>query len=304
MSEVVSINTQEKFEVKKIQQKEKIKKIIKIILIYGFLTVLALYILFPLYWMFNSAFKTYKEFISVPPTFLPLKPTFDNFKEALTNENTPLLRFIGNTILVGAISTALTLITTILSAFAFARLKFKGSSILFALLLSTMMIPGEMYVITNYVTVTNMGLYDTYAALIVPFIISIFYIFLLRQTFKQIPNELYLAAKVDGKSDWQYLWRVMVPIAKPTLITVTILKMLGTWNAYVWPNLVTHGNSDKKLISQGLRELATNVGMGDLIPHHEITMAASLIVSLPILIVFIVLRKYIMRGVGRSGTKG
>ncbi len=286
-----------------IEKRERYKSIAKKIAIYGFLTSVALYILLPLYWMLVSGLKTYQEYLITPPTLIPNNPTLDNFITVLTDENNPILLYMKNTLVVGIISTIGTLITTILAAFAFSKLNFKGSGAVFGLLLSTMMIPGEMYVITNYITVSNLGWYDTFAALIVPFIVSVFYVYLLRQAFMQIPNELYLAAKVDGKSDWQFLWKVMVPMCKPTIITITILKIIGSWNAYVWPELVTTSQS-VKMISGGLRNIADLIGEADIIPHDEITMAASLIVSVPVIVAFILLRKYIMSGVGRSGTKG
>ncbi len=290
----------------KIEHAEKMaryKEVAKKILIYSFLISVAIYILLPLYWMLASSLKTYEEYIKTPPTLWPHKIIFDNFVTVLTDEANPILLYMKNTLIVGIISTIGTLITTILAAFVFAKLDFKGSTFVFALLLSTMMIPGEMYVITNYITISNLGWYDQFAALIVPFIVSVFYIFLLRQAFMQIPNELYLAAKVDGKTDWQYLWRIMVPMCKPTLITIIILKMIGSWNAYVWPELVTSSKS-MKMISGGLRNIADLIGEADIIPHDEVTMAASLIVSVPVIVAFIILRKYIMTGVGRSGTKG
>ncbi len=303
MSEKTNKKNVNTLDSKTLKKQEKTKKIIKLTLIYAFLTMTAIYILLPLYWMLNTSLKTYEEFWRYPLRLFPHNPTLDNFKQILNNNETPLLKYMLNTVVVGIVSTTLVLTTTILSAFSFARLKFKGSSLLFTLILSTMMIPTEMYIITNFVTISNLGWYDTHTALIVPSMVSVFYIFLLTQSFKQIPDELYLAAKVDGKSDWQYLWRVMVPIAKPTIITITILKILTTWNSYIWPNLVS--NSDNTtLISVGLKKIAQNINDGDLIPHHELEMAGALLVSIPILILFTVLRKHIMQGVGRSGTKG
>ena len=212
--------------------------------------------------------------------------------------------YLRNTLIVGVISTLGTLITTIFAAFAFARLEFKGRDLMFSILLMTMMIPGEMMVITNYITVSNLGwLKDAtgvFTSMIVPFWISVFYIYLLRQNFKQIPNELYLAAKVDGKSDWQYLWKVMVPLAKPTLITIFILKLMGAWNSYVWPNLVAD-KEQYRLISNGLRSSFSTV-TGE--PQYGLQMAATVLVTVPLLLLFIFFRKYIMRGVGRAGIKG
>ena len=207
-----------------------------------------------------------------------------------------------NTVIVGVVSTILSLVVTILSAFAFARLEFKGKNILFGALLATMMIPGEMFTITNYITVVKFQWLNTYTALIVPFLVSVFYIYLLRQNFMQIPNELYLAAKVDGTSDFKYLCKVMIPLALPTIISITILKMMGAWNSYVWPRLVANDEMHK-LVSNGLRGLAfTDAATNE--TNYPQQMAAVAIVSAPLFAVFIFLRKYIMKGVSRSGIKG
>ena len=187
-----------------------------------------------------------------------------------------------------------------LSAFAFARLEFKGKNALFAALLATMMIPGELFTITNYITVANLNWLNTYVVLIVPFLVSVFYIYLLRQNFMQIPNELYLAAKIDGTSDIKYLWKVMIPLSLPTLISITILKMMGAWNSYIWPRLVANDDAHK-LITNGLRNAFTE-STGDV--NYPVQMAAVAIVSFPLFLVFIFLRKYIMKGVSRSGIKG
>jgi ABC-type glycerol-3-phosphate transport system permease component len=222
-----------------------------------------------------------------------------NFKEALTKADFGL--YIKNTLIVAFTTTIGTVFTTILAAFAFSRLEFKGREMIFTTLLMTMMVPGELYVITNFVTISNtFHWYNTFEALIVPFITDVFYIFFLRQTFKQIPDSLYKAAKVDGCSDLKFLMRVMIPIAMPTLITITILNALGTWNAYVWPRLVTE--SDHYLVSIALRTSFTNSATQ--MTDYRLQMAAATIITVPILIVFLFARKYIMRGVGRSGTKG
>ena len=197
-------------------------------------------------------------------------------------------------------STILSLIITVLSAFAFARLEFKGKNALFAFLLATMMIPGELFTITNYQTVFYLGWMKTFTVLIVPFLVSVFYIYLLRQNFLQIPNELYLAAKVDGTSDLKYLWRVMIPLSLPNLISITILKMMGAWNSYMWPRLVANDNAHR-LITNGLRTAFTDASGNTDIP---VQMAAVAVVSLPLFLVFVFLRKYIMKGVSRSGIKG
>ena len=232
------------------------------------------------------------------PTFWPKKILFSNYSEAFTTANLGSL-FI-NTMIVGVSSTLLSLIITVLSAFAFARLEFKGRDTMFTLLLATMMIPGELFTITNYTTVTQLNWMNTYTVLIVPFLVSVFYIFLLRQNFLQIPNELYLAAKVDGTSDLKYLWKVMVPLALPTLISITILKMMGAWNSYMWPRLVANDEAHR-LITNGLRNAFTTT-TGDV--NYPVQMAAVALVSAPLFLVFIFLRKYIMAGVSRSGIKG
>jgi multiple sugar transport system permease protein len=193
------------------------------------------------------------------------------------------------------------MVTTVLAAFAFARLNFKGKEVLFSILLATMMIPGEIFVITNYATVSSLGWKNTYTALVLPFMVSVFYIFFLRQTFRQIPNELYLAAKVDGTGDFKYLWKVMIPMAKSTITSILILSMMGTWNAYVWPNLVA-GDDNMLLVSNGLMKIFA--ATDETKPMVAYQMAAAVLVTLPLLVVFLLLRKQIMNGVSRSGIKG
>jgi multiple sugar transport system permease protein len=265
---------------------------------YLFLCTMALIVLFPFYWMIISSLKTLEEYRLNVPTFWPKKIMFSNYAEAFTAANLGTL-FI-NTMIVGVSSTLLSLVITVISAFAFARLEFKGRDTLFTLLLATMMIPGELFTITNYTTVTQLNWMNTYTVLIVPFLVSVFYIFLLRQNFLQIPNELYLAAKVDGTSDIKYLWKVMVPLALPTLISITILKMMGAWNSYMWPRLVANDEAHR-LITNGLRNAFTTTS-GDV--NYPVQMAAVALVSAPLFLVFIFLRKYIMAGVSRSGIKG
>ena len=265
---------------------------------YAFLIIMALIVLFPFYWMIISSLKTLDEYRLSVPTFWPKRIMFSNYAEAFTTAN--LGRLFINTMIVGVSSTLLSLIITVLSAFAFARLEFKGRETLFTLLLATMMIPGELFTITNYTTVTRLNWMNTYTVLIVPFLVSVFYIYLLRQNFLQIPNELYLAAKVDGTSDIKYLWKVMVPLALPTLISITILKMMGAWNTYMWPRLVANDEAHR-LITNGLRNAFTTTS-GDV--NYPVQMAAVALVSAPLFLVFIFLRKYIMAGVSRSGIKG
>ena len=284
---------------------------------YVFLLLMALIVLFPFYWMIISSLKTLEEYRLSVPTFWPQRVMVSNYVDAFTTANLGTL-FV-NTMIVGVISTLLSLVITVLSAFAFARLEFKGRDAMFGLLLGTMMIPGELFTITNYGTVNNfLGLAtlgkelgldwmvqmgdwtNTFTVLIVPFLVSVFYIYLLRQNFLQIPNELYLAAKVDGTSDLKYLWKVMVPLSLPTLISITILKMMGAWNSYIWPRLVANDEAHR-LITNGLRNAFTETS-GDV--NYPVQMAAVAIVSAPLFLVFVFLRKYIMAGVSRSGIKG
>ena len=285
-------------DMQKISVKQKIGKVIVLVLIYAFLIFMAIAVLFPFYWMLNSSLKSLDEYRMSIPTFWPKQVLFSNYSTAFTTAN--LGRLFINTLYVGLVSTILSLVITVLSAFAFARLEFKGKNILFAGLLATMMIPGELFTITNYITVSNLGWKNTYTVLIVPFLVSVFYIYLLRQNFLQIPNELYLAAKVDGTSDIKYLWKVMIPLSLPTLISITILKMMGAWNSYIWPRLVANDEAHQ-LITNGLRNAFTET-TGDV--NYPVQMAAVAIVSLPLFLVFIFLRKYIMKGVSRSGIKG
>lgn len=265
---------------------------------YAFLIFMALVVLFPFYWMINSSLKSLEECRQSVPTFWPQKVLWSNYAEAFTAAS--LGRLFFNTAYVGIVSTILSLVITILSAFAFARLEFRGKNLLFSALLATMMIPGELFTITNYSTVTNLGWMNTYTVLIVPFLVSVFYIYLLRQNFLQIPNELYLAAKVDGTSDFKYLCKVMIPLSLPTLISITILKMMGAWNSYIWPRLVANDDAHR-LITNGLRNAFTDT-TGDV--NYPVQMAAVALVSAPLFLVFIFLRKYIMKGVSRSGIKG
>ena len=277
---------------------QKAMKLFVLLGTYLFLSVMALIVLFPFYWMLISSVKTLAEYRLSTPTFWPNQIVLSNYLDAFTTASLGTLFM--NTMYVGLVSTILSLVITILTAFAFARLEFKGKNALFAALLATMMIPGELFTITNYATVTQLGWINTYTVLIVPFLVSVFYIYLLRQNFLQIPNELYLAAKVDGTSDIKYLWKVMVPLALPTLISITILKMMGAWNSYIWPRLVANDEAHR-MITNGLRNAFTETS-GDV--NYPVQMAAVALVSAPLFLVFIFLRKYIMSGVSRSGIKG
>ena len=284
-----------------IQQVSAISRVVKIgvkIGTYAFLVVMALVVLFPFYWMIISSLKTLPEYRQATPTFWPTVIIWQNYADAFTTASLGTLFM--NTAYVGIVSTILSLIVTVLSAFAFARLEFKGRELMFGLLLATMMIPGEMFTITNYITVSKLGWMNSFDALIVPFLVSVFYIYLLRQNFMQIPNELYLAAKVDGCGDFKYLWKVMIPLAMPTLISITILKMMGAWNSYIWPKLVANDDAHQ-MITNGLRNAFTDTS-GQ--ANFPVQMAAVTMISIPLFMVFLFLRKYIMQGVSRSGIKG
>ena len=279
-------------------RREKTFKAIKYAISYTFLITMALFMLLPFYWMIITSLKTEAEIELTVPTFFPHVLALKNYPVAIKTLNA--WRLILNTVIVGFFSTLGTLVTTVLAAFAFSRIPFKGRETIFNIFLATMMIPGEMMVISNYITVSHLQGKNTYWAMIVPFLISVYYIYLLRQNFRQIPNELYYAAKVDGTGDFKYLLKVMVPIAMPTLITISILKMMGAWNSYVWPMMITT-NKEMRLITTGLR-MAFTSEQGRTIQGQQ--MAATTFVTAPLLIVFILLRKYIMRGVSRSGIKG
>ena len=285
-------------DLQKVTSSQRVVSILVKTLLYAFLSLMALIVVFPFYWMIISSLKSITEYRLPIPTLFPKEILWHNYIEAFSAAN--LDRLFLNTVYVGVVSTLLSLVITVLCAFAFARLEFKGKNALFAALLGTMMIPGELFTITNFITVNNFGWIDTYTVLIVPFLVSIFYIYLLRQNFLQIPNELYLAAKVDGTSDLKYLWKVMIPLSLPTLISITILKMMGAWNSYVWPRLVTT-SEEMRLITNGLRDAFTDMSGQANVP---VQMAAVAIVSFPLFLVFLFLRKYIMKGVSKSGIKG
>ena len=294
------IKTMQIRDMHKVSATQKVKKGFSQFFLYAFLFIMALIVIFPFYWMIISSIKTMDEYRRAKPTLVPEVFDFHNYVEVFSSEDLLLGQLFANTVYVGVVSTVLSLIITVLSAFAFARLEFKGKNALFGALLATMMIPGELFTITNYQTVNTFGWMKTFTVLIVPFLVSVFYIYLLRQNFLQIPNELYLAAKVDGTTDFKYLWKVMIPLALPTIISITILKMMGAWNSYMWPRLVANDDAHR-LITNGLRTAFTNAeGVTDI----PVQMAAVAVVSLPLFLVFIFLRKYIMKGVSRSGIKG
>jgi multiple sugar transport system permease protein len=292
------MNVMQAKDIQKVSTGQSVSQVLAKVGTYVFLIIMAVIVLFPFYWMIISSLKSLAEYRQAVPTFWPKQMHFENYAEAFTAAN--LGRLFLNTLYVGLVSTALSLVITVLCAFAFARLEFKGKEALFSALLATMMIPGELFTITNYITVNQLGWMHTFTALIVPFLVSVFYIYLLKQNFMQIPNELYLAAKVDGTSDLKYLWKVMIPLAKPTLISITILKMMGAWNTYIWPKLVANDDAHR-LITNGLRNAFTDTtGQA----NYPVQMAAVAIVSAPLFMVFLFLRKYIMSGVSRSGIKG
>lgn len=281
------------------------------LLTYGFLVVMALIVIIPFYWMLNISLQSNDEVLnSISVSYFPKDFSPENYYNVFVYSTRSMgeitfSRFLTNTIIVAFFSTLFGTIFSILVAFALARLNFKGKDLIFSILLATMMIPGEMMVISNYLTVSRLGWrgaegVGSYLAMIVPFLVSIFHIYLLRQNFKQIPNELYYAAKVDGSTDWKYLWKIMVPMAKSSIITIVILKIMGSWNAFVWPDLIAH--RQYKLITTWLRSSFVDETASRVLINYQMT--ASVIVTVPLLILFVLFRKYIMSGVSRSGVKG
>ncbi len=283
----------------KIERSAKVRQNTRNTVIYTLLTFWAIVVLFPFYWMVLTSVKSYSAYNSeFIPQLFTLSPTMQNYVDAFTK--VPLARYFGNTLIFTLITTALMLVVTVLAAFAFARLEFKGKDMLFTLFLSLMMIPNELVIITNYVTITNLDMRNTFMGLILPSVTSVFYIYLLKENFEQIPNELYYAAKVDGTSDLKYLLKVMVPICKPTIITITILKVIECWNSYVWPRLVTDDEA-YFLVSNGIQEIRENGFGRENIPAM---MAAVVVISVPLIVLFLIFHKKIMEGVSRGGTKG
>ncbi len=300
-SEILAQAVMHEKDMQQVSTKQRIMKILVQVGLYLFLGIMALIVVFPFYWMIISSLKTLTEYELKTPTFFPQTFNWVNYANAFNKAN--MGRLFLNTLYVGVVSTLLSLVVTILAAFAFSRLNFKGRDALFGFLLATMMIPGELFTITNYITVNRLDWMNTYTVLIVPFLVSVFYIYLLKQNFQQIPNELYLAAKVDGTSDFKYLCKVMIPLALPTIISITILKMMGSWNSYMWPKLVANDDLHK-LITNGLREMDFSEDGNQGRIDYPRQMAAVTIVSIPLFMVFVFLRKYIMKGVSRSGIKG
>ena len=281
------------------EKRARIKNGISKGIIYAFLSFWGLFVLFPFYWMALTSFKSYgtynSEFI---PKFYLTSPTIENYIDAFTA--VPLFTYFMNTVIFTVVTVALMLVVIVPASFAFARLEFKGKNLLFTLFLSLMMIPNELVIITNFVTVTNLDLRNTFTGLILPSVTSVFYIYLLKENFAQIPNELYYAAKVDGTSDLRYLLKVMVPICKPTIVTVTVLKVIECWNSYVWPRLITD-DAAYFLVSNGIQEIRENGFGRDNIPAM---MASVVVISLPLVVLFVIFRKKIMAGVSRGGMKG
>ncbi|MCQ2428215.1 MAG: carbohydrate ABC transporter permease [Clostridia bacterium] len=267
--------------------------------IYVLLTVWAVAVLFPFYWMILSSVKSYAAFNGeTVPQFFTLHPTWENYSTAFSA--VPLAKYFLNTLFFTVATTAVMLIVTVLAAFAFARLEFRGKDLLFTVFLSLMMIPNELVIITNYQSMTNLGLRNTFTGLILPSVTSVFYIYLLKENFEGIPDELYKAAKMDGTSDFGYLCKVMVPICQPTMVTITILKVIECWNSYVWPRLITD-NADYFLVSNGIQEIREHGFGRENIPAM---MAAVVVISVPLIILFLIFRRKIMAGVSRGGTKG
>lgn len=301
-------------DVKKEEKKSKIKNVSVKTITYVFLTIVAIFSFLPFYWMIISSLKGEPEFRRSIPTFFPVEGIrWDNYSFVVSYKESLFATSLVNTLIVGVVSTLLGVIVVIISAYAFARLEFKGKNALFSLMLATMMIPGELFTTTNYISVGRNGLFgtqglnNTYTVLIIPFLVSFYYIFLLRNAFKQIPDSLYQAAKVDGCSDLGYLVKVMVPLTAPTLISITLLKFIGIWNSYIWPRLVNK-NQEWQLISNwvtmGFTDRDNVLGYNYSESLNVLKMAAACMVTLPLFVLFICFRKYIMQGVSKSGTKG
>ena len=283
----------------RIEKRARVRTRARNILVYGFLGLWALMVLFPFYWMLLTSVKSYGTYNAEHiPKLFTLSPTLANYAEAF--QAVPLARYFANTVIFTLVTTALMLAVTVLAAFAFARLNFRGRDLMFTLFLALMMIPNELVVITNFVTVTNLDMRNTFQGLILPSVTSVFYIYLLKENFAQIPDELYYAAKVDGTSDLKYLFKVMIPICQPTIVTVTILKVIECWNSYVWPRLITDDRA-YFLVSNGIQEIRENGFGRENIPAM---MAAVVVISLPLIVLFLIFRKKIMAGVARGGTKG
>ena len=282
-----------------IEKNAQNRKRLQSVITYTLLALWAIVVLFPFYYMILTSVKSYGAYNSeYIPKLYTLAPTLQNYMDAFTS--VPLAKYFVNTVIFTLATTAIMLVVIILAAFAFARLEFKGKNLVFVLFLSLMMIPNELVIITNFVTITNLDLRNTFTGLILPSVTSVFYIYLLKENFELIPDNLYYAAKVDGTSDFKYLWKVMIPISKPTLITITILKVIECWNSYVWPRLITDDES-YFLVSNGIQEIRENGFGRENIPAM---MAAVVVISLPLIVLFLIFRNKVMEGVSRGGTKG
>ncbi len=283
----------------KIERSARTRERIRKTVVYTLLSIWGLVVLFPFYWMLLSSVKSYSAYNSeYIPAFFTLSPTLQNYVDAFTTVD--LARYFLNTVIFTAATTAMMLIVTVLAAFAFSRLAFRGKNLLFTLFLALMMIPNELVIITNFTTITNWDMRNTFWGLILPSVTSVFYIYLLKENFEQIPDELYKAAKVDGTSDFKYLWKVMIPICRPTIVTVAILKVIECWNSYVWPRLITD-DAAYFLVSNGIQEIRENGFGRENIPAM---MAAVVVISIPLIVLFLIFHKKIMEGVSRGGTKG
>lgn len=290
---------EQSFDFERLQGRALRRKHILRVLTYLLLGVWAVVVLFPFYWMLLTSVKDYGAYNAEHiPTFFTLSPTLQNYKDAFTS--VPLGRYLANTVFFAVVTTALMVVVITLSAYAFARMEFRGKNLLFTLFLSLMMIPTELVVITNYATITGLELRNTFTGLILPSVTSVFYIYLLKENFEQVPDELYRAAKVDGTSDFKYLWKVMLPICRPTLVTIIILKVIECWNSYVWPRLITD-DPNYFLVSNGIQEIRENGFGRENIPAM---MAAVVVISVPLILLFFLFRKKIMAGVSRGGIKG
>ena len=282
-----------------LQRQTRARKRARNIVVYALLTLWGVVVLFPFYWMILTSVKSYGAYNSeYIPQFFTLSPTLQNYVDAFTTVS--LGRYLLNTLIFTVATTGIMLVVITLAAYAFAKLRFKGKNLVFTLFLSLMMIPNELVVITNFVTVTNLNLRNTFLGLILPSVTSVFYIYLLKENFAQVPDTLYYAAKVDGTSDLKYLTKVMITICRPTMVTIVILKVIECWNSYVWPRLITD-NPAYYLVSNGIQEIRENGFGRENIPAM---MAAVVVISLPLIVLFLIFRKKVMAGVSRGGTKG
>ncbi len=286
----------------KLERGSRVRSRLLKVLAYALLIFWALAVLFPFYWMILTSVKSYGAYYAeFTPKIFTLSPTFENYEKIFSSQEIDLMGSFFNTVIFSLLTTAIMLVVTVLAAFGFARLKFKGKDLVFTLFLALMMIPSELVIITNFYTITDMELRNTFAGLILPSITSVFYIYLLRENFAQIPDQLYYAAKVDGTSDLKYLFRVMIPICRPTIVTITILKVIECWNSYMWPRLITD-NKDYYLLSVSIQKIGDTFGRGR--SDDPSMMAAVVVVCVPLVVLFMVFRKQIMSGVARGGMKG